>query len=250
MKPIKYSDTKLSSESLFSSGFLINKMADEDPADREDANCSERNNIFEILQNQSRTDATNMQVSVQLEDIADTNGKSKKDPFLFRNLPGLHVPPAVDTMHVSSENNGNFESYEESTLSSEKKRPHLTVPQQGGHIPDPCVSPESGKRRRIQHDYRRLSNSGYLDDYVCREGRFSSTSESSDVGVSPSPPKPKLKLVVNGTSNISGKGLFFCVLFLKYIANGCAITTYCQNYALFYLYKKHITNLSLNMIVS
>lgn len=244
MKPIKYSDTKLSSESLFSSGFLINKMADEDPADREDANCSERNNIFEILQNQSRTDATNMQVSVQLEDIADTNGKSKKDPFLFRNLPGLHVPPAVDTMHVSSENNGNFESYEESTLSSEKKRPHLTVPQQGGHIPDPCVSPESGKRRRIQHDYRRLSNSGYLDDYVCREGRFSSTSESSDVGVSPSPPKPKLKLVVNGTSNISGKGLFFVFYSENTLHMGVQTQHTVKTMQFFYLYKKHITNLS------
>lgn len=50
---------------------------------------------------------------------------------------------------------------------------------------------ETGKRRRIQHDYRRLSSSGYLDDYeTSRERRFSSDSASD--AASPSPNKSKV----------------------------------------------------------
>lgn len=205
--------TKSCSGLLFTSGNLTNKMADEETADRNDASCSLGNNIFEILQNQSKTDATKPQVSVRVEDKADTNGKSKKDPFLFRNLPGLHVSHAVDPVHVSSDNNSKLSSFDESSSSPENKRLHLTVSQQGANIPDPCVSPESNKRKRIQHDYRRLSNSGYLDDYVCREGRFSSTSES-EAGVSPSPPKTKMKPSVNGASVVSPKGRYLCELSL------------------------------------
>jgi hypothetical protein len=63
---------------------------------------------------------------------------------------------------------------------------------------DLCISPESGsKRRRIQHDYRRLSSSGYLDDY---EGggreRFSAKINEPESPTT-SPPKVKpLKLKV------------------------------------------------------
>ncbi|XP_064633544.1 uncharacterized protein LOC135491523 [Lineus longissimus] len=64
-----------------------------------------------------------------------------------------------------------------------------------------CISPESGKRRRIQHDYRRLSSSGYLDDY---EGggreRFSTkvpVLNEPESQMTTSPPKVKpLKLKV------------------------------------------------------
>mgnify|MGYP000697627372 FL=1 len=38
---------------------------------------------------------------------------------------------------------------------------------------------EIGKRKRIQHDYRRLSSSGYLDDYETNRERFSSDSDTS-----------------------------------------------------------------------
>ncbi|XP_062575093.1 uncharacterized protein LOC134237026 isoform X2 [Saccostrea cucullata] len=178
--------------------YLSNKMADEETTDREDASNLSGNNIFEILQKQSKLDVSMPQVCVKLEDIADINGKGKKDQFLFRNLPGLHAAHAVDTMCVSSDNKYDSNVSEDSCSSFETRRPHLTVSQQGGPIPDPCISPDTGKRKRIQHDYRRLSNSGYLDDYVCREGRFSATSDS-DVGISPSPPKVKVKPVVNGT---------------------------------------------------
>jgi len=56
-----------------------------------------------------------------------------------------------------------------------------------------------GKRRRIQHDYRRLSSSGYADDYQgSRRERFSSTEESSETSTSPPTPKVKpLKLKVS-----------------------------------------------------
>ena len=41
------------------------------------------------------------------------------------------------------------------------------------------TSPEIGKRRRVQHDYRRLSSSGYLEEvYSDYRQRYSSTSES------------------------------------------------------------------------
>lgn len=60
----------------------------------------------------------------------------------------------------------------------------------GDRKTDPCISPENGgKRKRVQHDYRRLSSSGYVDDYIGRE-RFSGTSES-DLSLSPTPPKTK-----------------------------------------------------------
>ncbi|XP_071810046.1 lysine-specific demethylase RSBN1L-like [Asterias amurensis] len=51
-------------------------------------------------------------------------------------------------------------------------------------VQDPTVelsptSPEIGKRRRVQHDYRRLSSSGYLEEvYSDYRQRYSSTSES------------------------------------------------------------------------
>lgn len=90
-----------------------------------------------------------------------------------KNLPGLqqHVSPT-----------------EASVDSPERKRPKLTS-SPVAHSPEPCSSPEVGKRRRIQHDYRRLSSAGYLDDYETRrERRFSSESDPSQ---SPSPTKSK-----------------------------------------------------------
>lgn len=50
-------------------------------------------------------------------------------------------------------------------------------------------SPEYGKRRRVQHDYRRLSSSGYMEDmYNDYRQRYSST---SDPELSPSPSRQK-----------------------------------------------------------
>ena len=97
--------------------------------------------------------------------------KSKK-PEHSKNLPGLQHA------HTS-------ESYVESP---EKKGLNLTASPLT-NSPDPCSSPEVSKRRRIQHDYRRLSSAGYLDDYETRnQRRFSS---ESDPSLSPSPVKSK-----------------------------------------------------------
>jgi subtilisin family serine protease len=49
----------------------------------------------------------------------------------------------------------------------------------------------NGKRRRVQHNYRRLSSSGYLDDYDGRE-RFSGELNSPPSGSSSSP-SPKIR---------------------------------------------------------
>ena len=103
-----------------------------------------------------------------------TQNRSKK-PEHRKNLPGLQQ------QHVLT-----AESHVEPT---EKKGQNLTlVP--ASNSPDPCSSPEVSKRRRIQHDYRRLSSAGYLDDYETRnQRRFSS---ESDPSLSPSPVKTSL----------------------------------------------------------
>ncbi|XP_077988888.1 lysine-specific demethylase 9-like [Glandiceps talaboti] len=57
------------------------------------------------------------------------------------------------------------------------------------------LSPDTGKRKRIQHDYKRLSSSGYLDEvYADRRRRFSSTASESEL--SPTPPKSKARRTI------------------------------------------------------
>lgn len=163
-------------------------MADGDP-ERNDENSD---NIFEIMQKQNIIHITSQTPEcVKHENMNDNNSNAKK-PKGFRNLPGLQVP------HVVKEDNS------DSITPPDSKRPRLTgMPL--SNAPDTCSSPDTGKRKRIQHDYRRLSNSGYLDDYsTSRERRFSSTSENSDISMSPSPPKIKTVIspvVKNAISN-------------------------------------------------
>ena len=96
---------------------------------------------------------------------------------------------------------------------------------------DACISPETGgKRRRVQHDYRRLSSSGYVDDYIGRERRFSSTSES-ELSLSPTPPKSKphkmmLSPVADNVANgvQSGKEYFLLWESLMWTNTGCSLT--------------------------
>ncbi|CAL1536587.1 unnamed protein product, partial [Lymnaea stagnalis] len=48
------------------------------------------------------------------------------------------------------------------------------------------TSPEGSKRRRIQHDYRRLSCSGYVDDYEKgKDTRFTSPTDADILPISP-----------------------------------------------------------------
>lgn len=91
---------------------------------------------------------------------------------------------------------------------------------------------EIGKRKRVQHDYRRLSSSGYLDDYeTSRERRFSSDSETTSPGLikpktssgvqtenADQEDTPHVKLTLklskteNGTFINNGSGKFICIL--------------------------------------
>ncbi|CAH1783661.1 unnamed protein product [Owenia fusiformis] len=123
------------------------------------------------------------------EEIKDNNSKAETG-FVSKaelsNLPGrmAHVESHVltiqktETMDVSG---------------SDDKISALKIP--ASQRTDPCISPDNvtpeRKRRRIQHDYRRLSSSGYLDDYTTtvKEKRYS-TSES-ELSLSPTPPKVK-----------------------------------------------------------
>ncbi|XP_072176222.1 lysine-specific demethylase RSBN1L-like [Diadema setosum] len=78
------------------------------------------------------------------------------------------------------------------------------------------INTESGKRRRVQHDYRRLSSSGYTEDIYPYRQRYSST---SDPELSPSPSRHSqrnsrsssrgeerdLQSPTRGTNNISNE---------------------------------------------
>ena len=87
--------------------------------------------------------------------------------------------------HVAKEENKQHTS----PASVTKPSPLQTPPDGKG---EPGISPDNpGKRRRVQHNYRRLSSSGYLDDYEGKE-RFSGTTEADmSVNMSPSSPKGK-----------------------------------------------------------
>ena len=96
----------------------------------------------------------------------------------IRNLPGFHntlVGMNVDP-HMEP---------------PKAKRLKLSPSMASAPVSDSNETAEIGKRRRIQHDYRRLSSSGYLDDYeTSRERRFSSDSDVTSN--SPSPNKLKV----------------------------------------------------------
>ncbi|OWF42791.1 Round spermatid basic protein 1 [Mizuhopecten yessoensis] len=177
-------------------------MAEEETTDSR--NNENNDNIFEILQKQTSMRMTLDTFDDQLsENDNDILFNLKRDQTGYRNLPGLQITHAA---HVAKEDkNKQSDSPVTSSPSDPKRLKIATIPTT--HIPDPCVSPDTGKRRRIQHDYRRLSNSGYLDDYVSSERRFSSTSDSSEISGSPSPPKQKPLQKpsngMNGTTKVS-----------------------------------------------
>ena len=56
------------------------------------------------------------------------------------------------------------------------------------------VSPSqatTGKRRRVQHNYRRLSSSGFADENSGKKEKFSNSASESELSMSPTPPKAK-----------------------------------------------------------
>lgn len=119
----------------------------------------------------------------------------------LRNLPGFHnTLVGMNTEHHMDP--------------PKSKRPKLSPGIGTVNIPDPNDSPEIGKRRRIQHDYRRLSSSGYLDDYeTSRERRFSSDSDATSN--SPSPNKLKVTSPPVVATDTDGPGFPHVKLTLK-----------------------------------
>ncbi|KAL5013528.1 hypothetical protein ScPMuIL_007798 [Solemya velum] len=137
---------------------------------------SNNDNIFDILKKQTDLGIP-VKTTTDIEKVEEVNSIQTRD-LNFQNLPGLH--PA----HVAKDHAASRAECESKSLSS-------SLVLTSTHSSDQDASPDTRKRKRIHHDYRRLSSSGYVDDYVGgKERRFSSTSES-DVSLSPSPSKSK-----------------------------------------------------------
>lgn len=106
------------------------------------------------------------------------------------------------------------------------------------------VSPEApAKRRRVNHDYRRLSSSGFVDDYEKGRDRFINASDKEDPH---SPPKVPLKnptkqsksIETNSTahesSNMNTAGKFF---FCDIILNISYLEIHTSNFCLLIFFK-------------
>ena len=155
-------------------------------------------NIFEILQKQTTVFAEREDSSVATVFGDESTTKAAGD-FMreHHNLPGLQFDSLqIDDLDLeqagSSSVADNVEGATKDTLPPTPKRPRLLLPSpnaQSGGTSDSSQSPESGKRRRVQHDYRRLSSSGYVDDY--EKGKDNRFSISSDSDTSPVSTRPK-----------------------------------------------------------
>lgn len=178
------------------------KMSEaEESDDRGDTN---NDNIFEIMQKQAQQQVELKALKVDVsENVHDTSPISKKDVG-FRNLPGLHLSVSRET-HVTKDIKGQHAPTTPPESPGEAKRPRLISPQ-STRVTDVNIGSDTGKRRRVQHDYRRLSNSGYLDDYVARERRFSST--DSDMSPSLSPVKQRLPMQQSPSPKVNGTATF------------------------------------------
>ena len=132
------------------------------------------NKITDLSMKQSNRSSEYDKTAIDLSNACDViSNIPLKKPDHSKNLPG-------SLQHVSTG---------ETQLESPEKKRLKPSSSPVTNSPDPSSSPEVSKRRRIQHDYRRLSSAGYLDDYETRrERRFSS---ESDHNQSPSPTKSK-----------------------------------------------------------
>ncbi|KAK3101231.1 hypothetical protein FSP39_001958 [Pinctada imbricata] len=171
-----------------------------DPEESDDRGDTNNDNIFEIMQKQAQQQMELKALKVDVsENVNDTSLITKKDVG-FRNLPGLHLSVSRET-HVAKDVKGKHAATTPPESPGDTKRPRLISPQ-NTRVQELNVSPDTGKRRRVQHDYRRLSNSGYLDDYVARERRFSST--DSDMSPSLSPVKQRQPMQQSPSPKING----------------------------------------------
>ncbi|XP_041348081.1 lysine-specific demethylase RSBN1L-like [Gigantopelta aegis] len=154
---------------------------------------SSNDNIFEILQKEAAI--TPDSISTKDKKVADTIENIidfGRDQLGYRNLPGSHSQCLPATTNDNDEIEGSLDD-----TSPNSKRPKLIISSPNSVITaDACVSPENSKRRRIQHDYRRLSSSGYVDDYEAGKAQIFNTEDPSVI-VAPNV-SPRLK--VNSTS--------------------------------------------------
>lgn len=188
-------------------------------------------NIFEIMRNEENNtteiETPDKSASKDQETLAVTPVSAlKRDSNSFRNLPGRFTTQTHVAMDSESDLQQHRDGCEQSATSElnlsqtpvklnedEMITVSVTVESKPPVTQESPVTPESGKRKRIHHDYRRLSSSGYVDDTEGKE-RYRSTSESdSTTVVSPvvSPPKvkplkiklpkPTQDLMANGTGN-------------------------------------------------
>jgi hypothetical protein len=89
----------------------------------------------------------------------------KRELNSYRNLPGL-LATASSVDEIDARNLDN-----EDVLDS-------------GIRSEDTVNSDHGKRKRVHHDYRKLSNSGYVDDAMGR--RYSSSTSSASESDTPS----------------------------------------------------------------
>jgi hypothetical protein len=101
----------------------------------------------------------------------------KRELNSYRNLPGLlATASSVDEIDIRNLDN-------EDVLDS-------------GIRSEDTVNSDHGKRKRVHHDYRKLSNSGYVDDAMGR--RYSSSTSSASESDTPS---KLVKIKSNGQSS-------------------------------------------------
>ena len=159
---------------------------------------SSNDNIFEILQKEAAV--TPDSISTKDKKIVVDNDNTEnivdygRDQLGYRNLPGSQSQWLPVT--IPNECDGNDTLLDE--ISPNSKRPKLIISSSPNSVitADTCVSPENSKRRRIQHDYRRLSSSGYVDDYEAGKAqRFNIDDPSAITGTNISP-----RLKVNSSS--------------------------------------------------
>lgn len=99
----------------------------------------------------------------------------KRELNSYRNLPGLlATASSVDAIDINLDNEDDLDS---------------------GIRSEDIVNSDHNKRKRVHHDYRKLSNSGYVDDAMGR--RYSSSTSSASE--SDTPPK-LIKLKTNSKS--------------------------------------------------
>lgn len=178
-----------------------------------------KDNIFDILQKQTSYATHNRDESISTVaesiEISKTAAEFRTER---RNLPGLQFPLHLqDAMDMDKPEMciDDAINIRNEMSPPEAKRLRLQVPSptiHNGNSSDACPSPESSKRRRIHHDYRRLSSSGYVDDYEkSKDSRFALSNDGDSSASSTKPrsnsssPRAKSPVQFSGVKTLNDK---------------------------------------------